>query len=172
MTSVALTRRPARSGALQTLKLGALAGLGALALYVLLFIVYAVTRASLQILGTLSPGENLLGTLLANAFSIGLGATSVALLLALLVAPLGALTLLLASWVDRWLNPHGERRRAAWIGAGVAAIVFELLTVLVLQGVGPFTAAFWPQGFLFWLGLPGVFFVVAMTLAAVRNARV
>lgn len=168
MASFALTRQPARWGAFQTLRLGALVGLGALALYTLLFIAYAVTRSTLQIVGTLSLGTNVLGTIVANALSIGLAATSVACLLALIVAPLCAFTLLLASWVSRWLNPRSQPRRAALVGASVAALLFALLTSLILQGLGQFATSFWPEGFCFWLGIPGVFFVAAMAWA---NAR-
>ena len=110
MTSVALTHRPANSRVFQALTLGAFAALAALALYALLFAVYAITRSSLQILGTLSAGDGIFGTWVANAFSIGFAACSVTLLLSFLVAPLGALTLLLAHGASRWLNPDSSPR--------------------------------------------------------------
>jgi len=165
MTAATPTRQPARSSATRTLLLGAAASVAVLVLYACLFVGYAVLRSSLQILSTLSPGDGLFATVVANAMSIGLAATSVTLLMAFLVAPLGAVTLLLASWVDRLLNPSLAPRPATWIGAGVAAIVFAAFAILILQVIRPYVAAFWPQGFLFWLGLPGLLFIGAMAWA-------
>jgi hypothetical protein len=49
----------------------------------------------------------------------------------------------------------------ALLGFGVAALVALPVNLLVIQAVGGYWGAFWPQGYLFWIGLPSLVFVAA-----------
>lgn len=170
MTGAEIFHRPARSGPVQALFRGAATGLAALLLYVLLFIIYAITRSSLQIIGALGSADGISGTLIANALSIGIAALSVALLLSLIVAPLGGFTMLLAYALAGPLHARSRPGRAAIVGGTTAALVMLAVQGEVWSALGSFRAAFWPSSYLFWLGLPTLLFVAGIALACWRWA--
>ena len=170
MTGTTITFQSARPAPMQALRLGAAASLAALLVYVLIFVAYAIARSSLQIIGALDLADGMLGALIANAFSIGIAAISVGLLLSLIVAPLGALTMLLTYAVAGALHARRNPTRAAIIGGATAFAVMLALTALIWNALGSLQTAFWPSGYLFWLGFPSLFFAAAIALASWRWA--
>jgi hypothetical protein len=170
MTGGTITIQSARSAPMQALRLGATAGLTALLVYVLVFVAYAIVRTSIQIIGALDLADRMLSALIANAFSIGIAAISVGWLLSLVIAPLGALTMLLAYAATGALHALSNPTRAAIIGGVTTMAVMLALTVLVWNALGSLQTAFWPSGYLFWLGFPSLFFAAAIALASWRWA--
>jgi hypothetical protein len=153
------------------LRRGAGAGLLAAAGYALAFSGYAILRTSVQIVATLTPGEGILGTLAANALSLMIAALAVTVVFLPVAAGLGALAMLLAHGILRAWNGAPGGTQAALVGGGAAALIMLAVGSLVVAALGPFRTAFWPTSFLFWLGLPGVCFVVAIARAARLGVR-
>lgn len=125
------------------------------------FVVYAIVRSSLQIVAILSPGEALVGTLLANAFALFVPALVFALLCGLGAALLQSITLLLVHGVAALINPHHAPALMAGIGLISASLLAGASQVAVQQSLGIYFDALWPSGYLFWLGLPSLLFIGA-----------
>jgi hypothetical protein len=92
------------------------------------------------------------------------------LLLSLIVAPLGALTMLLTYAVAGALHVRSNPTRAAIVGGVTALAVMLGLTALIWNALGSLQSAFWSSGYLFWLGFPSLFFAAAIALASWRWA--
>jgi hypothetical protein len=145
-------------------------GFGLTLVYSALFALYALVRSSLQIALTLSLGEGLVGTLVANAFALLLPILSFALLLGIGAALLQSVTLLLVHGLAALINPHLTPIHMAGIGAAAAALLAGAIQVMVQQSLGSYFAALWPTGYLFWLGLPSLLFVTTTTWVSWRFA--
>lgn len=128
-----------------------------------------VLRSSLQIGRVLSLDEGLLGTLVANAFSVFWPCLITTLLLGAVAALLG----MMAFGIIYALCQTGHRQRTpvqtVAIGFGVSALMVLLVNVSVIQVLGGFWDVFWPQGYLFWVGMPSLVFVAATTWVSRRN---
>jgi hypothetical protein len=124
---------------------------------------YIILRSSLQILGMLSPAEGLSGTLLANAFSVLWPCLVTTVLLGVLAAVIGTVAFSIIYGLSLVLNGRSSPSRAAAIGFLVAGGLAALVNILVVRGIGAYWGAFWPQGYFFWLGLPGLMFIGTTT---------
>lgn len=151
-----MMRRGAQTGFLSALLYGALATLA------------IGVRSSLQILSVLSLDEGLLPTLAANGFGLLWPCLITTLLLGAIAALVGVVT----GWAVYALSHIGPGpktpRQTATLGFGVPALMLLLINLLVIQGIGGYWGAFWPQGYLFWVGLPSLVFVAATAWACRR----
>ena len=142
---------------------GAAAGFISAMVYGGVTTLYIILRSSAQILGVLSPAEGLWGTLVATALSIIWPCLVTTLLLGLLAAviEMGAFVIIygLALALNGWRSPA----RLVAIGFIVAGNLVLPVNFLVVQGIGAFWDAFWPMGYLFWLGLPSLIFIGTTT---------
>jgi predicted outer membrane lipoprotein len=120
---------------------------------------YIILRSSLQILDVLSPAEGLLGTLLANAFGVLWPCLVTTLLLGVLAAVIETAAFSIIYGLSLALNGRRSPGRAAAIGLLVAGGLAALVNILVVRGIGAYWDAFWPQGYVFWLGLPSLLFI-------------
>ena len=141
----------------QAVKLGAVLGFTGALMYGMIFTIYGIVHTSLWILE--KPANGTLATLLANAISVVIGAMFFAVLFGLVAAIIQAGTLALVYALGRRLNPQGNPRSGAWIGALAAAGVFLALVLLFLSGPQIMIQVFWQQSFLFWIGMPGALFI-------------
>jgi len=124
---------------------------------------YIILRSSLQILGVLSPAEGLLGTLLANAFGVLWPCLVTTVLLGVLAAVVETAAFSIIFGLLLALKAQGSPGRAAAIGLLVAGGLAVLVNILLVRGISPYWGAFWPQGYLFWLGLPSLIFIGTTT---------
>lgn len=131
--------------------------------YSLVFALYAIVRSSLQIGSALTWREGLMGTLLANALAILAPVVVFALLLGTVAAIITSLALLLVHGLSTYFNPRHDVHRAVWIGFISAGSLTCGLILFAQQSLGIYFAALWPAGFLFWLGLPCLLFVITVT---------
>ena len=120
---------------------------------------YIILRSSLQILGVLSPAEGLLGTWLANAFGVLWPCLVTTVLLGVLAAAIETAGFSIIYGLSLALNGRRSPNRATAIGFLVAGGLAALVNILVVRGIGVYWGAFWPQGYVFWLGLPSLMFV-------------
>ncbi|MBK8049111.1 MAG: hypothetical protein IPK16_19545 [Anaerolineales bacterium] len=79
-----------------------------------------------------------------------------------------ALTLLVARSLTARFDPSMTQGRAAAIGFGVAATITLVVNLLLWRGLGVFFDQLWPSGYLFWIGLPGVLYMIATAAAMSR----
>jgi hypothetical protein len=147
--------RTLRGATLQGLALGFKLAM----LYWLVSAVLVILRTSLHILASLGWAEGLLMTLLANAVSILAGTLLIGLILGLVAAPFSlAVVLLLRALLPRL---GGRPPLAALAGVVLSGALVLLLSLLFRQALGSHFGAMWPNGYLFWLGLPGMIFMAA-----------
>jgi hypothetical protein len=142
---------------------GAAVGFLSTLLYGTVVTLYIILRASAQILEVPSPAEGLLGTLVANAFSIVWPCLVTTLLLGLLAAIIETTAFLIIYGLSLMLNGWRLPSQGAAIGFMVAGSLAFLVNFLVMRGIGAYWGAFWPQGYLFWLGLPSLIFIGTTT---------
>jgi hypothetical protein len=170
LTQAVEARRPY----VQLREIGRAAGYGALMAFVLaivygaVFAVGAAGRASLQIAARLNGAEGTVATSVMSGFSILIASLAVSALLGLVAAIIAAVAMALARGLTLWIAPGGEPQRAAMIGMFVGFSVLIGMSLLVRQLSGVYFAQLWPAGYLFWIGLPCVIFLVA---AAWLNRR-
>lgn len=124
---------------------------------------YIMLRSSAYILDVLSPAESLWGTLVANAFSIIWPCLVTTLLIGLLAAIIETVAFLIIYGLSLILNGQRSPLRVAAIGFAVSGSLALLVNFLVAWGISAYWSAFWPMGYLFWLGLPSLIFVGTTT---------
>jgi hypothetical protein len=142
---------------------GATIGFISALVYGALATLYIILRSSLQILGVLSPAEGLVGTLLANAFSVLWPCLVTTVFLGLLAAVIETAAFSIIYWLSVALNGRRSPSRAAAIGLLVAGGLAALVNILAVRGISAYWGAFWPQGYFFWLGLPSLMFIGTTT---------
>jgi hypothetical protein len=142
---------------------GATIGFTSALVYGALATLYIILRSSLQILGVLSPAEGLLGTLLANAVSVLWPCLVTTVLLGVLAAVIETAAFSIIFGLSLPLKAHGSPGRAAAIGLLVSGGLAVLVNLSVGRGISAYWGAFWPQGYLFWLGLPSLIFMGTTT---------
>jgi len=146
-----------RGAALQGLALGFKLAL----LYWLVAAILVILRSSLHILSALSWADGLLMTLLASATSVLVGTALFGLILGVLAALVSLVAVLVLRELYLRLRLAGRPGAAAAIGAAVAGGLVVLLSLLLRQAMGAYFSAIWPNGYLFWMGLPGLIFIAA-----------
>lgn len=142
---------------------GAAAGFFSALIYGAVATLYVILRSSAQILGILSPAEGLWGTLVANAFGVVWPCLVITLLLSLLAAVIESVTFLIIHGLSLALNGQKSPFRMAAIGFLVSGGLALLVNFLIVSGISTYWSAFWPQGYLFWLGLPSLIFIGTTT---------
>jgi hypothetical protein len=139
--------------------------------YTLVFIGYAIARATLTIVATLDVANGLAGTLIATWAGLALPALVIAALAAIPVALIGALTALSVRALLLLGNATPTPSRAVASGLAVCLVVSLTLLALLSQAIGmtwtPATAA----TLTFWLFAPLVVYVIAGGLASWRMSR-
>lgn len=140
---------------------GALLGYGMAILYGVIFAAFATLRAAPQIAMRLNGAEGTVATIIQVGFAILAASLGVAVLLACFAALVAAVTMAVARGLTIWLAPAGQPQAAAIIGLLVAGAVLVGLSLLVWQLSGSYFAQLWPGGYLFWIGLPCLLFMVA-----------
>jgi hypothetical protein len=148
---------------------GAGIGVRTVAIYAGVFTLYAAARAALAVVqagpAELGPTVGAIGVALAYCALVFGG------LMAGLAAPLGALTAGIVAALQRLLNRRRSGRVAAWIGAGVAAVLWLLLCLGVQSISGDRLTLAYPETFVFWLVFPGLFYVAAAVIGSRRLNR-
>ena len=134
--------------------------------YTLVFIGYAIVRATFTIMATLDVGNGLVGTLIATWAGLALPALVIAALAAIPAALIGALTTLAIRVLLALGDATPTPRRAVASGLAVCLVVSLALLALLTQAMGvswtPVTAA----TLTFWLFTPLVIYVIAGTVAS------
>lgn len=146
----------------------------AVAVYTLAFLGYAVVRSSATLLATVNEDAGLLATLAAVWVSLSVPALTIALLMCLLAAPLGAVSAL-AIWAasSAW-NQQRAPGRALAIGAATCAALSALLVGLLVLGLGLAWTPTSAEALTFWLALPLLVYMIAggaASWALNRNMR-
>jgi hypothetical protein len=140
-------------------------------LYTLVFIGYAIVRATLAILTTPDIDAGLAGTLIATWAGLALPALVIAALAAIPAALIGALSALAVRALLALGSATPTPRRAVASGLAVCLVVSLALLALVMQGMGvtwtPATAA----TLTFWLVAPLVLYSIAGTVASWQVGR-
>jgi hypothetical protein len=142
---------------------GAAVGFSSAIVYGAVATLYIILRSSVQIIGVLTPAEGLWGTLVANALSIVWPCLVTMLLLGLLAAVIETVAFLMIYGLSLILIGQRSPFRMAAIGFVVSGILALLVNFLVVQGISAYWGAFWPMGYLFWLGLPSLIFIGTTT---------
>lgn len=142
---------------------GAAVGFMSAIVYGTVTMLYIILRSSVQIMGVLTPAESLWGTLAANASIIVWPCLVTMLLLGLLAAVIETVAFVIIYGLSLILNGQRAPFRAAVIGFMVSGSLAWLVHFLVVQAISAYWGAFWPIGYLFWLGLPSLIFIGATT---------
>jgi hypothetical protein len=138
--------------------------------YWLALIAYIILRSSLQIASALSWKEGLAATVLTNAASVIVSMFLVALVLAVMAAVVSMLAMLLLRAAVLLTGKHVRPRAAAIVGAVISAAIVLLLSLGLYQTLGSFWDAIWPGGYLVWVGLPGLLFILVSAWAGWKLA--
>ena len=142
---------------------GAAVGFISALIYGAVATLYVILRSSAQILGVLSPAEGLWGTLVANAFGVVWPCLVITLLLGLLAAVIESVAFLIIHGLSLAFSDQRSPSWMAAIGFVVAGGLALLVNFLIVSGISTYWSAFWPQGYLFWLGLPSLIFIGTTT---------
>lgn len=142
---------------------GAAAGFISALFYGAVATLYITLRSSAQILGVLSPAEGLWRTLAANAFGIIWPCLVTTLLLGVLAAIIETVAFFIIHGLSLILKGQRSPTQVAVIGFAVSASLAFLVNFLVVGSISTYWSAFWPIGYLFWLGLPSLIFIGTTT---------
>jgi len=80
----------------------------------------------------------------------------------------GALTAALIKAALARLNPSGLPGRGMLLGFGITIVLVVLLTLVLVVAGTPMTLDVYPGTYLFWVGLPALFYVAAGAVGAER----
>jgi hypothetical protein len=139
--------------------------------YTLVFIGYAIVRATLAILATPDVDAGLAATLIATWAGLALPALVIAVLAAIPAALIGALTALAVRALLALGSAIPTPRRAVASGLAVCLGVSLALLALVMQGMGVTWTPATASALTFWLVAPLVLYVIAGGVASWQVGR-
>jgi hypothetical protein len=140
-------------------------------LYTLVFIAYAIMRATLAIMATPDIDAGLAGTLIATWVGLALPALVIAALAVIPVALIGALTALAIRALFALGGAIPPPRRAVAGGIAVCFAISIALLALLWQGMGVTWAPATAATLTFWLLVPLVLYCIAGGVASWLMSR-
>jgi hypothetical protein len=139
---------------MKPLEKGAVWGLAFALVYGALFCLYAAVRLSVALTETAHPP----GTWIAVITSLAVSCFTIALVMGIVAAMMGAAAFGLAGWITK------KTGAGPWIGLAVPAAILLFLHLWLREPLRPFWPAFYPLGYWFWVGGPALIFIAATLL--------